>query len=138
MRKVGFIGVMLALVSLAAGCAAPAPVLYPNAHLQSVGQQRAEQDIADCRTAADAYVRSNPAGTVAGSTAAGAAGGALIGGAVGAVTGDLGRGAAIGAAGGGASGLLHGGASARQKSPTYRSFVDRCLAEKGYEVIGWE
>lgn len=137
MRNAGFIGVLVVMIGLA-GCAAPAPVLYPNAHLQAVGEQRAGQDLANCEAAADAYVRSNPAGTVAGSTAAGAAGGAVIGGAMGAVTGDLGRGAAIGAAGGGASGLLHGGAKARQKSPTYRNYVNRCLAEKGYEVIGWE
>ncbi len=41
MRNAGFIGALLALFILAAGCAATGPVLYPNARLQAVGQERA-------------------------------------------------------------------------------------------------
>jgi hypothetical protein len=45
--------------------------------------------------------------------------------------------AAAGAAGGGASGLLSGLFRGSKPSPTHMNYVDRCLREKGYEVIGW-
>ena len=49
--------------------------------------------------------------------------------------------ATTGAAGGGASGLLTGLLSGLfrgfKPSSTHMNYVDRCLREKGYEVIGW-
>jgi len=36
-------------VLLLTDCSAAHPVLYPNAHLQSVGKEGAEQDIEACR-----------------------------------------------------------------------------------------
>lgn len=47
-------------------------------------------------------------------------------------------GPAIGAAGGAAGGFVGGTAKASQPSPVYMNFVNRCLGEKGYQVIGWE
>jgi len=118
-------------------CASHGPILYPNDHLKTVGEERSRLDTQECERQAGEYVKSQAARDTAKSTAVGAAAGAVIGGAVGAVTGDLGRGAAAGAAGGGASGLLSGLFRGSKPSPTHMNYVDRCLREKGYEVIGW-
>lgn len=132
-----FIGILLFLFS--AGCATNhGPVLYPNEHLQDVGEAQAQRDIAECERLAETYVKSDPGGEVAKSAAEGAVAGAIIGGAMGAVTGNLGRGAAIGAAGGGASGVIHGAVKGSQPAPVHMNFVDRCLRERGYEPIGWK
>ncbi|MCX7635013.1 MAG: cell envelope biogenesis protein OmpA [Syntrophales bacterium] len=128
----------IVMVVVLAACATPGPVLYPNAHLQQVGEERARQDIAACEALADAYVKSEAAQTVAGNTAGGAAAGAVVGGAVGAAAGNFGRGLGIGAAGGAASGLVRGAVKASQPSPVYKRFVERCLRERGYEPIGWQ
>jgi outer membrane lipoprotein SlyB len=119
------------------GCA-HGPILYPNAHLKMVGEERAHRDIQECDRLAEQYVKSRAALGAAKSTAGGAAAGAIIGGAMGSVTGNLGRGAAIGAAGGAAAGLIRGAVRASQPSPVHKNFVDRCLREKGYEPIGWQ
>ncbi|MCX7981829.1 MAG: cell envelope biogenesis protein OmpA [Syntrophales bacterium] len=126
------------IVSFLWGCATSGPVLYPNAHLKSVGEEQARRDIEACKALADEYIKSQEAEKVAKSTAAGAAGGAVIGGAVGAVRGSLGRGIGVGAAAGAATGLVKGSAKATKPSQTYKNFVNRCLKEKGYEPIGWE
>ena len=120
------------------GCAAHRPVLYPNEHLKKVGNDQAQTDIDECSRQANAYIKANPEVKVAGSTAEGAVGGAVVGGAVGAVTGHLGRGIGIGAAAGAAGGLMRGLFQFSEPSPVYKSFVNRCLMEKGYEPIGWE
>jgi outer membrane lipoprotein SlyB len=119
------------------GCAA-GPVLYPNAYLQEVGEEQARQDIAACEVLAEQYVKSDEGIAAAKSTAVGAAGGAVIGGAAGAVTGSLGRGLGVGAATGAAAGLVHGIIQASEPSPIFKNFMNRCLQEKGYEVIGWD
>lgn len=124
---------------LLTGCAGTQqPVLYPNVHLQQVGQQQAEQDIAVCREMANAYVQSSAGRDVARKTAVGGAGGAAVGAVGGAVGGDAGRGAAIGAATGATAGLLSGLFKETAPSPVHKNFVDRCLRERGYEVIGWQ
>ncbi len=120
-------------------CAAKRPVLYPNARLEAVGPAAAQQDIDEClQKAAAAGYGSNSGGTVAGSTAVGAAAGAAVGAAVGAVAGRAGAGAAMGAAGGGTGGLIRSIFSSRDLDPVQQRFVDQCLKEKGYEVIGWQ
>ena len=121
-----------------AGCGARKPALYPNDYLKQVGEERAKQDIQECDRQAAEYVKSQPGLDTAKSTGVGAVAGAVVGGAVGAVTGDFGRGVAAGAAGGGASGFLAGLFRASEPSPVHKGFVDRCLREKGYEVIGWQ
>jgi len=121
-----------------AGCAANQPVLYPNSHLQTVGSQRAEQDVEQCRAQANQYVNNFPVREVARQTAWGAAGGTAIGVVAGAITGDLGRGAALGAATGGTAGLMHGAYKASEGDPVWKNFVEQCLRDKGYQVIGWQ
>ncbi|MCX5907884.1 MAG: hypothetical protein NTY64_12060 [Deltaproteobacteria bacterium] len=88
------IGVFWILITpaLFLGCAY-GPVLYPNTHLKTVGEEQARRDIQECDRLAEEYVKS-PAGLAAAeSTAVGAAGGAVVGGVVGGVTGNLGQGA---------------------------------------------
>jgi len=126
-----------AAVLLFSGCASHGPVLYPNDHLKTVGEERSKLDVQECERQAAEYVKSNAAADTAKSTAVGAAAGAVVGGAIGAVTGDLGRGAAAGAAGGGATGLLSGLFRSSKPSPVHMNYVDRCLRERGYDVIGW-
>lgn len=123
---------------LAVGCSGPHPILYPNDHLQEVGQAQADQDIAQCREFASNHVASHTGETIAGSTAVGAGGGAVIGAVGGAITGSAGTNAAIGAATGATAGLLHGLFHSSTPSRAYRRFVDRCLEERGYESMGWE
>jgi predicted small lipoprotein YifL len=134
MKKVLLVCLFLAL----AGCSVKRPVLYPNAHLQKVGNAQAQLDIDDCCRRADAYITSGPndetlkdaakAGTI------GAAGGA----AAGAVWGHAGKGAAAGAAGGAAASVTNSIFKSREPSPVYKNFVNRCLREKGYDSIGWQ
>ncbi len=120
-------------------CAAQRPVLYPNARLQEAGAAAAQQDIDDClQKAATAGYTSNAGGKAAGSTAVGAAAGAAVGAAAGAALGRAGTGAAMGAAGGGTGGLIRGLFGSRNLDPVQRRFVDKCLKDKGYEVIGWQ
>ena len=85
------------------------PVLYPNAHLQSVGKDIAQQDIEACvqlAEAAGAEEGSGTAGRVATGTAVGAGVGAASGAVGGAISGAAGSGSMIGAASGAVWGLL--------------------------------
>jgi outer membrane lipoprotein SlyB len=125
------------LVGLA-GCAAKRPVLYPNPHLQDVGPEIAAMDIEDCLARADGGVGDvSGAETVAKDTAGGAGAGGAIGAAGGAVVGHAGRGAAIGAATGATRGLIRGIFSSRNRDPIYMAYANRCLRDRGYDVIGW-
>lgn len=132
-------GVLAVAVGLAGCTSTQSPVLYPNAHLQQVGQEQAERDIAACRELADQNVPSAAGKEIAKDTAIGAVGGAAVGAVAGAVSGHgAGRGAAIGGATGGTAGAVHGAAKQTGPSPVYKNFVNRCLREKGYDVIGWQ
>lgn len=123
------------------GCSSHKPILYPNAHLQSVGEETSKQDIAGCRDIAKeagASSGSGKTGAVAGHTAIGAGTGAASGAVGGAIVGSPGTGAAVGAASGAVFGFLGGLFSPSQPDPTYVNIVNRCLAERGYEVAGWK
>jgi hypothetical protein len=129
---------------LLAACSTAHPVLYPNAHMQSVGTEIAAQDIEACRQlaeAAGAEEGSGKAGRVATGTAVGAGVGAASGAVGGAISGAAGRGSMIGAASGAVWGLLMGlfrASGSSQPNQAYTNFVNRCLQEKGYEVTGWQ
>ncbi len=128
----------VAVASLCVSCAAKRPVLYPNAALQQVGREQADLDIDDCVESATAYGAGNdPAGRAAASTAKGGAVGAATGGAWGAVRGDAGGRAAAGAAAGATAGLMRGLFRWRDPDPIQRRFVNVCLGQYGYQVIGW-
>jgi hypothetical protein len=137
--KIGSI-VVLALGAIASsGCRSYEPVLYPNAKLEQVYQDEVDRDIAFCEANAKEYTE-NPsrAKRAAGDAAEGAVVGGATGAAAGAVLGSVGRGAGAGAAAGAAGGLARGIFSSRAPNPVYQRFVERCLSDRGYEVIGWE
>ena len=132
-----------AAVMLSVACSSAQPVLYSNAHLQSVGKEMAEQDIKACRQLAEsagAEEGSDKAGRVATSTAVGTGVGAASGAVGGAISGAAGQGSLIGAAGGAVWGLLMGlfNAGSAPPSQAYTNYVNRCLQDKGYEVTGWQ
>ena len=130
---------LVAIAVLISACAKKRPVLYPNATYKSVGQTVAQSDIDDCIQMAADYGHATDSGkNVAKSTATGAAVGAAVGGAVGAVTGRPGRGLAAGAAGGGAGGLTRGAMKSGDPDEIERRFVEQCLRDMGYKVIGWK
>ena len=139
MKKIGII--ILVLVLALAGCStARRPVLYPNAHLNSVGQQQAEADINACMRAAEASgANDNRSGDVAKNTAKAGAVGASTGAVVGAISSStsVGRGAAIGGAGAATATLVGGAFDASEPTSIYKRFVDQCLQDKGYQPIGW-
>ena len=123
---------------LSLGCSGPRPILYPNDHLKQVGPDQAEQDIEECNQLAEDYVPEHDASTVAGSTAVGAGAGGAVGAVSGAIRGGAGIGAAIGAATGATVGFIRGLFQASQPTPAHKSFVNRCLSERGYDSIGWD
>ncbi|WP_293369265.1 glycine zipper family protein [Nevskia sp.] len=139
MKSLAFPAVVALLVASLAACATARPVLYPNPKLNQSGPAVSKLAAEDCQRKADAAnVDDGQAAEVAKSTGVGAAVGAATGAAVGAVFGNAGRGAASGAAGGGAHGLIGGLFRSSGPSPLYKAYVDRCLRDQGYEVLGWK
>ena len=136
------LGILTLIATLAlTGCASTKkPILYPNSHLNMVGQQQADVDINACMRAAEVSGANSGKGEdLAKSTAKAGA----VGGATGAVVGalssssDLGRGAAIGSAGAATATLVSGAFDTSEPTQVYIRFVEICLREKGYQTIGW-
>jgi hypothetical protein len=133
--------VALAAVTALAACATgpKQPVLYPNAHYKDVGYEVAQMDIGACKQFAEMQVgKASEVGTVAKNTVGGAAIGAALGAVGGAIAGSPGTGAAVGAAVGGGGGAVRGTMQAREGDPAWRSYVEACLRDKGYEPAGWK
>lgn len=134
--------------ALLAGCATTGPsspsarpVFYPNATLNRVGTAEAQRQADLCMSNAMSAGLTPDEKTNAVQT--GAAKGAAVGG-VGAAVGALVRGrgghaleaGVQGAAVGGAAGAVAGSFHEKPNS-TYRHYVQRCLKDKGFDVIGW-
>lgn len=131
------VGAAITLLVLA-GCATQRPVLYPNAKYNHVGAEAAQRDIDDCIRFAEQHgVTHDSGGKVARSGAAGAVVGGAAGAGAGAVRGSVGHDAGVGAAAGAAAGVARGAIRSGEPDSVYRGFVQRCLREKGYEVVGW-
>lgn len=133
------VGWVLALI-LTACATTQRPVLYPNAKLKRVGNELAQRDVDECMRLAEQYGVSPGGGE---KVVRGAGAGAAIGGATGAVAGaiggrNVGDSAARGAAVGGTAGAVGGAVRSDRPSEAYRGFVQRCLRERGYDVIGWQ
>ena len=129
---------LLVPLVIALGCA-KRPVLYPNDQYQQAGQETAERNVAECiELAENAGLETNQAAEAGKRTA----GGAVVGTATGAATGALRGGAGIGALIGLTSGAIVGFFSwifgASEPDEIFVRYVDRCLAERGYESIGWK
>lgn len=139
----------LAGAATLAGCAATGanspsawPVLYPNATLNRVGDAAARAEVEACMARAQAagltpQDQNNATGQRAGQ-------GATVGG-VAAAVGALVTGRNLdsiltsglaGAAVGGSAGAVSGAMQSRP-SGIYRQYVQRCVGDKGFEVIGW-
>lgn len=114
------------------------PQLYPNAHYQQVGVEQAQMDISNCMYRADhGAPQDSVAKDAAVNTLGGAAAGAALGAIGGAIAGDAGTGAAAGAALGGATGIGKTVYDQSKPDETYKGYVEACLRERGYDVIGW-
>lgn len=131
--------VIMVILSISAGCAAKRPVLYPNELYRSTGAEKAQQEINDCLKRAE---EANAQGRLADEVALKTGKSALVGGATGAVIGAISgsalRGGLIGAAAGGTVALVSSAVKGPEDSPVYRRFVEICLSEKGYQVLGWQ
>jgi outer membrane lipoprotein SlyB len=139
--SVRLIALTALLAAICAGCASQQrPVLYPNAKYKQVGEATARQDVDDCvRLAEQAGIPHGGGERAVGQGAEGAA----VGGVAGAVAGAIGGrnvfgSAAAGAAVGGAAAGTHGAIHAGEPSAIRKTFVQRCLSERGYDVIGWQ
>lgn len=143
-----YLAVLLAGLALA-GCASTGsgsgsahPVLYPNAAFNRVGEAQAQNEVAACRARASAAgLRAEEGSQVAQRAGEGAAV-AGVASAVGALvfgrgTDGMLRSGLGGAAIGGAAGATQAAVRGGRPNSVYRSFVQRCLSEKGFDVIGW-
>ncbi len=130
---------VMVILSISTGCAAKRPVLYPNEVYRSTGSEKAQQEIDDCLKRAE---EANAQGRLADEVALKTGKSALVGGATGAVIGAISgsalRGGLIGAAAGGTVALVSSAVKGPEDSPVYRRFVELCLFEKGYQVLGWQ
>ena len=128
-----------ALLLGVAGCATQRHVLYPNAKYNQAGTEAAQRDIDDCIRMAESHGVTHSSGEkVARRGAEGAVIGGAAGAGAGAVRGNVGERAAAGAAAGAAGAAAHGAIHSGEPGQVYKGFVQRCLREKGYEVIGWK
>jgi len=128
----------LLLVSALAACSRPKPVLYPNEFYKARTNDEVHADVNDCQAKAKEYLKTNKNLVVAKHVGFGAAVGAFFGVIFGAFTGNYARAVSEGAAVGAASGLVHGAVDANSPDGITRAFTDRCLADKGYQPIGWK
>ncbi len=135
---------LVCLPVLLAACASPGheqPVLYPNASYKAMGDAAAHQHLEQCV----ALARQSGLRPSDNATASGAARGAAVAGVTGAVGSMVfgrshledavkrgAQSAVVGAAGGATAGAM-----SERPNNTYRQFVQRCAAEKGLDVIGW-
>lgn len=140
---VAALALLAGCASSGAGSASARPVLYPNATLNRVGDAQGRMEVNACLARAQAAGLSpsqstNEVGRRAGEGAAvggvASAIGALINGRGGE---GLLRAGATGAAVGGSAGAVSGAFHNDKPNGVYRSFVQRCLSEKGFDVIGW-
>lgn len=127
------------LMVMVTGCASKRPVLYPNEQYRLVGTDGAQEDIDTCiRLAEEADAQGHLADEVAARTGKSALVGGATGAVVGAISGSALRGGLIGAAAGGTAALVSSAMKGPEDSPVFRRFVELCLFEKGYQVLGWQ
>jgi outer membrane lipoprotein SlyB len=120
------------------GCAATRPVLYPNGHLNTVGMEIANTDVDSCIALANGSgANQSEVSQTVKQTTEGAVVGGATGAAVGAVLGNAGQGAATGAAGAATGRFTRSILNSDKTDPVFQRFVNRCLRDKGYDVVGW-
>jgi outer membrane lipoprotein SlyB len=134
--------VLAACASTGPDSASAIPVLYPNATLTDVGDEQAQVEVAACRSRAVAAglgptQKNNEVSRRAGEGAATGGVASAVGAFVTGRSNDALRGAAAGGLIGGAAGAVSGSFNNDKPSSVYRTFVQRCLTDKGFDVIGW-
>lgn len=137
MKKLALGLVFIGASALMAGCATTErPVVYQ----KDMNQQQANQAIQQCESMASQSA--NPNGNkkkAAKSAAKRTGGGAAIGGMLGAASGGDGlKGAGLGAAAGASTSILGWMFNDNDVTPQYKSVVNSCLRDKGYQVKGWQ
>ncbi|MES2188687.1 MAG: glycine zipper family protein [Pseudomonadota bacterium] len=144
-----FAAVFLVALAGLAGCAATGPnspsarpVLYPNATLNRVGAAQGQVEVDGCISRAMAAgltpdEKTNAVARRAGEGAATAGVASAVGALLTGRSSDVLRSGAIGAAVGGSAGAVSGAFHNDKPNGTYRQFVQRCLSERGFDVIGW-
>ncbi len=122
---------------LLGACASNQPVVY---QADGASNGNVEAAIAECRRLAEqaGAQPGSTTGTTARRTAEGAAVGAATGAVGGAIAGSAGEGAAIGAATGATVNLIRNLFNEPAPNPAYRGYVERCLRDRGYDVVGWQ
>ena len=138
--SVCFLVIMCFLLS---GCASlmvkETPDFYPNAKYHKTGSPAAEQAANECMALADRYVPEPPCYC---DLLKDTLGGGVIGAGSGAIVGPImhekvGRTTGAGAAVGSLLGLIYSVDRMNEHTPKYQRFVELCLRDKGYEVLGW-
>ncbi len=129
---------LVAAAILGVACSSQRPALYPNDHLKQVSEAQAQADVDECIAIVKQHGiyerdRKEQVRSVGRTTAVGAGTGA----AVGALRGKPGRGAATGAVAGAASGTMRQILRSNKPDSVFKGYVDRCLADRGYDVVGW-
>ncbi len=126
---------LLLSVSVLSACASR-PKLYPNDKLKSVGKEAAKSDVDLCISEAETYLESSTGKQAL----KGAGSGAAIGAAFGAATGLIFGGNPLsgGLRGGAVGGAVGGTAGALSPDQIKQRYVNQCLADKGYQVLGWD
>ncbi|MCP5416149.1 MAG: cell envelope biogenesis protein OmpA [Chromatiaceae bacterium] len=130
----------LLLILLLVGCAATEkrPLFYYGSYQHPVSKGQSDRDTNECMALARrAGVAENRDGEIGRKAATGAVLGGIAAGAWSLVRGHGGDTLLAGAVAGGATGAAKGAIDATEQSPIFRKYVERCLAERGYEVIGW-
>lgn len=129
------LAVFLLSLSVLTACASR-PKLYPNEKLKSVGKEAAKTDIDICISEAETYLESSTGKQALKGAGTGAAIGAAFGAATGLIFGGnpLRSGLRSGAVGG----AVGGTAGALSPDQIKQRYVNQCLAEKGYQVLGWD
>ena len=147
--KTTFAVLGIALFAALAGCATTGPgspsakpVLYPNATLTRVGEAQAKAEVAGCQARAGQAgltpdQNNNQVARRAGEGAATAGVASAVAALITGRSSDILRAGATGAAIGGSAGAVSGAFNNDKVNPVYRQFVQRCLQEKGFDVIGW-
>ena len=119
------------------------PVLAPNTKFTSVGNEKANQDVDLCIADADEYLRQYKMQKIAKESARKAA----IGAGVGAISGVLSKGnlkstLTGGLVGAGVGAIIGAAMSAGEDKITpdqmKQKYVNQCLANEGYSVLGWQ
>jgi hypothetical protein len=135
--------VVIAAALLSSGCATPVakPAFYPNAHYQYVGPAQAQADAKACTSMAQqsdvGAVNKSDATRAAATGAAGVGAAGVVSSLISGHKPDL-RDIAAGAAAIGAAGAAATAAGQSVGgSNMHRQFVQQCLSERGYQVIGW-